>query len=62
MNANAMQINTLAMQICAKEKKRKEKNKITKLFIYRIGQNKFCDVHFDKTLKINEKVSQPQST
>lgn len=42
-----MQRNTFALQICAKEKKRKEKKYIFDIYI--IGQNKFCTIFSSKT-------------
>lgn len=42
-----MQLNTFAMQICAKEKKIKEKKYIFDIYI--IGQNKFCTIFSSKT-------------
>lgn len=42
-----MQRNTFALQICAKEKKIKEKKYIFDIYI--IGQNKFCTIFSSKT-------------
>lgn len=42
-----MQRNTFALQICAKEKKIKEKKYIFEIYI--IGQNKFCTIFSSRT-------------